>query len=816
MSKAVDRHGVMSPIRLAAGSLKVAAAHGQPITIQVHGESGVGKTMVLDAVATECRTEGFSVAELDLQIVDLQTPSGFVAALLTRLTGGIPQGAIGLNALISELGTAIGDHERPLLITLDSVDHAPGAVQAIDRLIAISTPRVLLVTADLQVRRYLADHVTDIRVGVPNFSIEEIYELISKMHDAGQLSGIRGARPLAADLYRTLHGVPVLVRLALEAEDMGLIEFQKLPAHAQQGVPRRVLSGLQNTYPIAGKIWEVLSLVSAPMSPDFLGDLIDEPVQAIEKGLAIGAELGAVRDCGNGTFRLHDEVARQLRAGGAIGPEWLRQTAADLVASERPWSDLERLFLSTLADDAATVGRVLDQLQTSLRAGHGTDTRLVVETSGVLAEAVDNLECSRGLRAGANIAMSYAFTREHNSSRAVSSLDSVKDLALELPDMRPRWLLARAHATLSPARLPGQTLQTATDDALEAAGLFEAQADVPQQVAALVTYARALNLQGRHNDAQETLDRVLVMTARAADAVMKTLRADALDELGELHRLTQNMDQAEAHLTESLHLRETVDSGWSIGAAYRAWIWANLLRDRGDLDRARVEYDRALEGASAVGDEFLEQDIINDQSWLAYLAGDDAEAELLLGRQGRILNARGFHAGYATYHHGWHHLLMRQGAYDKAWAHLADALTSAIQVSHMYMLVDCLWHDAVRGLHQNDADIILASIAELDRLASIGCRFDGFRGRARMTLGDLYWRTDTARAFDEWFTGLRIVTDYGDSRRYEHSIADMIRERADKLAVCLKKPDHRQLWLKFWRRASTSKATKAVALELVK
>jgi tetratricopeptide (TPR) repeat protein/CBS domain-containing protein len=809
----IERLGVMGPIRLAIDNL-ANPANQHPILIQIYGPSGVGKTVALRSVARECRANGFTTIELDLQILELQTPSGFASAVLTALLGR-PSEELGLNGLLSRIKEAVADLPQPLVISIDSLDHGSGAIQAIDKVLSVATPRVLVVTADAEARKYLAqDRVTDVRVVVDNFTTEDIYRLITEMQDAGRLAGVVSARDLASKLLRGLAGRPVLVRLALEAEDRGLIEFDRLSAVSQATVPRRVLANLITSYPVAGRIWEVLRLVSAPLGPDFLSELIGEPSAEITKGLDLGSGLGAIRDCGNGTYLLHDEVARQLRSMGDSGSDWLRQRATDLVGHGRDWSLVERLFVSTLADDEGLVGSVLDRLQTSLRAGHGTEARLAVETSGVLADAIDNLACSQRLRAGARIAMSYACTRDYNSVGALQNLDAVSDLAKSLPDMRPRWLLARAHATLSPARF-GQTLQSGTEAASDAAGLFEAQSDVPQHIAALVTYARGLNLQGRHSEAGKTLSLVLEMTGGSTDDVLLTLRADALDELGDLLRLTQEMDKAELALLESHALRETLEPGWSVGGAYWAWNWANLQRDHGRLAEAQASYEIALDAASAVGDEFLEQDVLNDQSWLAYLMGDDGETVRLLEMQRRILDVRSLDAGWVTYHHGWHHLLLRQGSFDRAWGHLADALKTARNASNMYMLVDCLCHDAVRGLYTGDDSLIHSAIDELEQLAAMGCLFDGFRGRARMTLGDFYWEHDRDRAFGEWLAGLAIVTAYGDSGRYEHSIADMIAERGERLVEALRHTPDGDQWRQYWRQAKASNATKRAALELL-
>ena len=506
---------------------------------------------------------------LDLQIVDHRTPSGFAAAALSALD---PDHApvTGLNELLTALADALHAVKGPLVISIDSVDHGKGAIQAIDRMLSEAPASTIVVTADQVIRTYLARRVTVIPVLVGNFSIQEIYRLISTMRDAGQLTASEVGRLLTIELHQSLGGVPVLVRLALEAEDMALIEFGQLTAGMRHTLPLQVLLSLQRRHPVAGKVWEVLRLVSAPMSLGFLSELLGQPALTVQRGLDIGIRLGAIRDCGNGQFRLHDEVARRLRPGIVESSNWLRQRAEELGGDPHSWSDLERLFLATLADDTDAVTDLLNRVQTSLRAGQDVDARVLVESSGVLADAIDKLRCSESLRAGAKIAMAYVFTREHDSSGAVSSLGSVREIAERLPDMHPRWLLARAHATLSPARIPGQTVQDAADDAESAALHFGNLGDVNQFIAARVTYARALNLLGRHGDALDVLQEAVDLTRNANDAVTLGLRADTLDELGDLYRMTERVSDSELMLLESDAIRKALSPGWTVGSAYRS------------------------------------------------------------------------------------------------------------------------------------------------------------------------------------------------------------------------------------------------------
>ena len=221
----------------------------------------------------------------------------------------------------------------------------------------------------------------------------------------------------------------------------------------------------------------------------------------------------------------------------------------------------------------------------------------------------------------------------------------------------------------------------------------------------------------------------------------------------------------------------------------------------------------AFEGATAVGDEFLAQDVLNDQSWLAFLAGDLPTAEGLLERQAAILDARRFHAGYVTYHHGWHHIYLRRGDEDRAWSNLADALSLARSASHPYMLVDCLGHEAVRGLHARDLSVVEQVVAELEQLSDSGCMFDAIRGRARMTLGDLFWELDNPpKAFAKWLEGLQIINRYGESKRYEKSIEDMLHVRRANLEAALEDPDRLAEWRRLWQSADAPESRKGLAL----
>jgi tetratricopeptide (TPR) repeat protein len=130
---------------------------------------------------------------------------------------------------------------------------------------------------------------------------------------------------------------------------------------------------------------------------------------------------------------------------------------------------------------------------------------------------------------------------------------------------------------------------------------------------------------GDHRDAASLLERAL-RTAQSVGA--PRLEAFALLKLGRHHLLLDDLDDAQEALDASLQIVGALD--WTAFRTYPEAVLADVLRRRGDLDRARALSEHAFVLGEQVGDPCWESVALRSLGLVTSDAGDVSQGVALL------------------------------------------------------------------------------------------------------------------------------------------------------------------------------------------
>ncbi len=104
----------------------------------------------------------------------------------------------------------------------------------------------------------------------------------------------------------------------------------------------------------------------------------------------------------------------------------------------------------------------------------------------------------------------------------------------------------------------------------------------------------------------------------------------AIYNVGEAYVRAGRFDEAESLLADAFAVKATIGDRWGMAYAYHAR--AQILRQRGDADRARLDAEAGLMIAEAIGDPKSASALRTELAWLALDSHDLDRAEHLLAR----------------------------------------------------------------------------------------------------------------------------------------------------------------------------------------
>lgn len=286
---------------------------------------------------------------------------------------------------------------------------------------------------------------------------------------------------------------------------------------------------------------------------------------------------------------------------------------------------------------------------------------------------------------------------------------------------------------------------------------------------------------GQHDDAEKCYSKGLGLAREQNDL---KLVARILDEMGKMYRLQQNVQKAFPPLKESLEIRQSINDYKNMGISY--YYLGNAYRDLDDFDTAAKYYKMAESALLEIGDEFKLCELYNDVSWVARLKSDFDSAIEYLEKSREIVMRRNFGTEISEYYHIAYEVAMARDAFEAAYSNLDKALYYGRRYSNIYMILDCLNHDAQRAYAKREHERIPTILQEMADFEARGCGTKVFRGRAMMVYGDVHYdRGDFEQALTLWTEGLIIVALYGNSRTNSELFSDIVEQRRAKLIKVL-------------------------------
>jgi tetratricopeptide (TPR) repeat protein len=273
-------------------------------------------------------------------------------------------------------------------------------------------------------------------------------------------------------------------------------------------------------------------------------------------------------------------------------------------------------------------------------------------------------------------------------------------------------------------------------------------------------WSRSVSLQTRALDAANRLGNVLA-------------QANALHELGLLHRLSTDLPRAENYLERALLAYREVAGPASIrGRAHVLNSLAVVVDQRGRGDEAWPLFDESLSLCRSIGYRLGAANVANDRGMTHLFAGNHAMATDLLRAALEMYVESGQPLGQAHAHAGLARALRRTGDRAAAAGHL-DAMRDLYRALHNRLGEASTWMQ--RGTLHGASDVEaarIAFVAAIEIYRSVNNQIG--IGSAHVELAKLYRATgDLARAKEHRRTALGIFQQFGVARDAERARTEL-------------------------------------------
>jgi DNA-binding CsgD family transcriptional regulator/tetratricopeptide (TPR) repeat protein len=636
------------------------AAAGRPSLAFVAGDSGVGKTRLLDEVAKRAKASGARILSGDcVELGEGELPYAPIVAALRALTRA-------QDPVLAELPAPVRAELTTLMPELDSASlgepaDAAAQVRLFEALLWLlnrlgQDQPVLLAIEDL----HWADRATRSFIAFLGRSLCRERVVVVATYRSDELHRRHPLRPLLAELERDVRARRIELR-PLTRDELALLVRDILGAPPSDEVVERVF-GRSEGHPLFVEELLAASLDGRGALPPTLRDALmvrverlSADAQEVLRVLAVGQRLddellGEVTGLEIAALHeaLRDAVANHIVAVGAEGRYLFRHALLrevvhdDLLPGERAALDLrlaralearaERAGLgvylaAAIAHHYASAGDQPAALRASVRAADAA------ESVHAYGQAADLLERAVGLfdRVADPEAVAGA-DRTELLARAAEARqldgDTVRQealagAALALIDERadPRRAV-RVLETLQHAQWHLSRADEAVATAEHALALLPPGEISRERGSLLNIRATRLMLRGKHTSAVTAAREALEVAEALGDL---NLRGRALNALGSSQMMLGEVDEGAALLREALEL--VLEEG---SAKYRSVAYVNLadaLHLAGRLREAQAVVDEGFQGALGPNDEWLA--ILRAE--LAIEAGEWDEAERMLG-----------------------------------------------------------------------------------------------------------------------------------------------------------------------------------------
>ncbi|WP_420644914.1 protein kinase domain-containing protein [Candidatus Leptofilum sp.] len=609
------------------------AKEGQGSAWLVSGESGVGKTRLLDEIGTQALVQGAlvlrgqaveDVGSTPLQLWQLALRRLILTATLDDLAVGVLQALIpdigrllhreviqppqldapaARQRLISTITSLFGDQSQWILLILEDLHWAGAGLEILQQLTRLA-PRLPL----LIIGSYRNDEQVSLAEKVPlaeeiplgRLSADEMAALSASM------LGDVGADPnVLALLQRETEGnafflVEVVRALAEEAGRLSAIGQMSLPQQLfPQGIQTIVQRRLARVPQTAVPLLVGTAFAGRQLDLNLLAELVtitDTPMP-LETWLATCAET-AVLELFNGNWRFaHDK----LRAGiletvtANKHTQW-HQTIAEQIEKIYPNNPEQAAALTFHWHEA---GNLAKEREYARQAGLFAQQQFLNQAAIEYYSRALELTPEEDLQAQfvLYLAREQIYHLQGKREEQQADLAALGQIAANLAtqqDVDRRAEVALRLANFAEATGDYPASLAAAKEALRLA--LEGN-DKKSEAASRLAAGRTLVRQGEYEAAQENLQRSLF--AAHADA-LTDIEADTLRQFGIMTYDMGHLDQAKKYYEQSLPLYETLENKQGESAIYNNLSIVAI--SQGNIEQALVSLEKAQQIDEAIGD----------------------------------------------------------------------------------------------------------------------------------------------------------------------------------------------------------------------
>jgi tetratricopeptide (TPR) repeat protein len=654
--------------------LTTALSGDRSAVIMVHGEPGVGKTVLVEDVL---RRLGLDRPEA-VRRYRLTAHGGFsVKALLQDIEGVVVDRQPGQDVL-SRLTAVLHDpRPEPVVVWVDNAQFLVDSTRHHFRNLGIEEALTIVARSSARpVKVVLAMESVPRRsqgVAWPSGMVQVAVGHLDPVHFGEYLSRLENAGPIGLDrldqarLYQVLRGVPRLADLFFAAlrppgdPRTGPALMTRLaaqnPEHVEAALAQQIIEGLN---PRLLRVVSALVAFGTPVPLSLVVALLDgrETAESIHSALTTLRDAGVVSTTtgspvhlfsGERLYHVLHEAIRKAADNVPGGPAALFARAAglvqDLLSPPADARDVEELDLQFAvlriwlnAEEWAVAFELINLMHDALARWRATDLLIPARTrlTGRLPNADDEM---RNANALGFLYLARGETREAREAfeRAVNEAAKTN---------RQKLGLSRIYRNMADLHWQDKDVIGAEDYFRKVLGLAEEQSSVPDQMAALAGLAECHRFWGNHAEAirlgRDALSLAMFEQLPAAASVAANL-ARWYSEM-------EMMPEASAMLEEAVKQTRRFEGDHPLLTAQRWDAQADLALDMEEYEAALSFAEQAVATALDQYDATTVLQARTTLGWAYLLRGKIEKASvpvdgaMLYRREGRGLTVLGLHA----------------------------------------------------------------------------------------------------------------------------------------------------------------------------
>ena len=787
----------------------LSAATMDPTTFLIlRGPGGIGKTKLVTRIAHLADEMGIQCSS----VADLRaTANRSEISLLDRLASALPRKSFeevrlaiaGYNnaeeidrrkAYASMIATFVtclraASVTTPILLILDTFEAIQGTKieRSILEIVGRIGGRCMVLIAsrlDVPLKGSAINEVT-----VDPFSLLESEELARSMYRGRGLTYDLDATTMV-ELHNKARGIPILLTLAIEwiLENAHPEEIISVPAEQFE---RRMVERIRLLQEPESFAILMMSVANRRFNSTILSILSGKSEADCAKLCSQLARFSFVKSrSDDNVLTLHDEMLRLItqyidlpelykneRRASLVSEYYNRALASQTLRQSRQVLTAEKMYYELYYAPHDAVANFTNEMQSAI-------DDYDFDYGELLLDEVTRHRLSPELQREVRLCKAEMALKQYRPAEARPILDELVtqyDQDTETEDYC-RVLEGIGESIINPCTLLGA-------DPFEAQGYWMRALDISRQHKLERRIPRSLFALGRSFGVVGQFDRAeiafLESYSHAIQLGNHRLAARCLDELNRICRQQQSVQKALGYIERSLELKQTAHDQIGLGITY--YYYGCTFRDLGNFEMAGEWFERANVALSEIGDAFNLCRLYSDMSWTAFLQDDFDMANRYVELSRELSESNAFGTEIPESWHIEYEMAIAQGRIDYAYLCLDKALEFCRAYNSVYMLLDCLHHDAQRAFALGEYDRIPEVLKEMKSVEDKGCGIRVFRGRAIIVLGDACYMLERySRALSTWCEGLTIVARFGNSRTNVELFDDIFAHRVGRLENTLR------------------------------